>query len=276
MTRAPRRAAPAASAPAATPPPPVAGAATAAVSPRAASSPCAPLPPPPPLPSLATPPPLRRSPPPPLPRRLAPSAAALAHSCSIWTCTSGPRCTRSCLLVVPAGGEAFPATTCTTNCQGLHKSAHALEQTPRRAYSVGDGFLRLGCELLHARCTSACWVAVELCWLSHTTPNALGHRPLPPSTTPPAPMAPHAGREAAPAAITSSHPAHCACSSAAACQRQAGARWAAVRGSALKSYDSALLQAGLLLPCATANQSWIELRATGSWKLCPVHSECRD
>jgi hypothetical protein len=44
--------------------------------------------------------------------------------------------------------------------------------------------------------------------------------------------------------------------------------WAALCGSALKSYDSALLQAGLLLPCATANQSWIELRATGSWKLC--------
>eukprot|EP01047_Picozoa_sp_COSAG01_P130297 COSAG01_NODE_59863_length_297_cov_9.868687_1_plen_47_part_01 len=33
-----------------------------------------------------------------------------------------------------------------------------------------------------------------------------------------------------------------------------GARWAALCGSALKSYDSALLQAGLLLPCATANQ----------------------
>jgi hypothetical protein len=126
----------------------------------------------------------------------------------------------------------------------------------------------LGCELLHARCTSAWWVAVERRWLSHTALITLGHRPLPPSTTPPAPMAPHAGMEAAPAAITSPHPAHCACSSAAACQRQAGARWAALCGSALKSYDSALLQAGLLLPCATANQSWIELRATGSWKLC--------
>jgi hypothetical protein len=55
-----------------------------------------------------------------------------------------------------------------------------------------------------------------------------------------------------------------------------GRSLAALCGSALKSYDSALLQAGLLLPCATANQSWIEPRSTGSWKLCPLHSECRD
>jgi hypothetical protein len=66
--------------------------------------------------------------------------------------------------------------------------------------------------------------------------------------------------------------AHCACSSAAGCQRQAGARWATLQGNALKSYDSALLQAGLLLPCATANQSWVEPRATSSWKVCPLHS----
>ena len=180
------------------------------------------------------------------------------------------------LLGVPADGEAFPATTCDHNCQDPRKSAHELGWACVAPYSGIEEMLRLGCEQQHARYTASWRVAVERRWLSHTTPNALGHRPLPPSTAPPAPMAPHAGREAAPAAFTSPHPAHCACSSAAACQRQAGARWAALRGSALKSYDSALLQAGLLLPCATANQSWIELRATGSWKFCPLHSECRD
>jgi hypothetical protein len=193
-----------------------------------------------------------------------------------WTCTSSPRCRRSCLLGVPADGEAFPATTCDHNCQDPRKSAHELGTACAAPYSGIGEMLRLRRRQQHARCTVASCVFVVHRWLPFCAivALALGHWPTLGRRLPP--VALHAGREAAPAAFTAPHPAHCACSSVVACQWQAGARWAAVRGSALKSYDSALLQAGLLLPCATANQSWIELRATGSWKLCPVHSECRD
>jgi hypothetical protein len=139
---------------------------------------------------------------------------------------SSPRCRRSCLLSVPADGEAFPATTCTTNCQDPRKSAYGLGRACTQTHTPASRRCSGWAASKHARYTAPRWcVVLERRWLSHTAPITLGQRPLPPSTTPPAPMAPHAGMEAAPAAFTSPHPAHCACSSAAACQRQAGARW---------------------------------------------------